>query len=190
MEKIIEILNSIVALPDEDRQSLTDIFETSSLKKGDYWIKAGKKNLNIAFIEEGYLRKFYLKDGVEITDLFYFENDFSADLPSILGGGQPTSSIIAMEETTLTVFSYHAFDELCKHSLDLEHLHRKIIESTFLRFYKRSVSFILHTPQERYDELRSSWPMVLQRVTQYHIASYLGITPQHLSRLRGRKSIS
>jgi len=190
MKKIIQVLNNIVPLSDQDCNSLNEILNTVYLDKGEYWIKADKKNHNIAFIDEGYLRKFYVKEGNEITDFFYFEDDFSADLPSILGGTNPMASIIAMQRTTLTTFSYHAFNELCKQSPTLEHLHRLIIEFTFLRFYKRSVSFILQTPKERYYDLIVSYPNVFQKAAQYHIASYLGISPQHLSRLRRQKDIS
>ena len=190
MKKIIQVLNNILQLSDNDCNSLNEILTTVSLGKGDYWIRADKKNHNVAFVDEGYLRKFYIKDGNEITDFFYFENDFSADLPSILGNTKPMAGIIAMQKTVLTTFSYHAFNELCKQSPTLEHLHRLIIEFTFLRFYKRSVSFILQTPKERYNDLIDIYPNVFQRAAQYHIASYLGISPQHLSRLRKQNAIS
>ena len=190
MKKIFQVLNSIVQLSDADSIKLDEILERKELDKGAFWIEEGKKNYDIAFVEDGYLRKFYLKEGVEITDFFYFEKDFSADLPSIWSNSNPQASIIAMEETTLTTFSYHEFDELCKNSLALEHLHRKIIEFSFLRFYKRSVSFILQSPKDRYYDLILSSPDIFLRAAQYHIASYLGISPQHLSRLRRQKVIS
>jgi len=186
----MEVLNSIVPLSDRDCSSLTEILKTTCLSKGEYWIQADKKNFNIAFIEEGYLRKFYLKDGKEITDFFYFETDFSADLPSIIGNTNAQASIIAMQKTTLTTFSYYDFNELCKQSPTFEHLLRVMIELTFLRFYKRSISFILQTPVERYNDLMVSNPSVFHKAAQYHIASYLGISPQHLSRLRGQNVIS
>ncbi len=190
MEKIIQVFNDITPLSDRDRNCLNEILNSLCLDKGEYWIREGKKNYDIAFIDKGYLRKFYLKDGNEITDFFYFDNDFSADLPSILGSTIPMASIIAMQKTTLTTFSYYAFNELCKQSPAIEHLHRLMIESSFLRFYKRSVSFILQTPKERYDDLVVSYPNVFKKAAQYHIASYLGISPQHLSRLRRQKAIS
>jgi CRP/FNR family transcriptional regulator, anaerobic regulatory protein len=190
MKKIIQSFNSVVPLSDKDYSSLTEILNTTCLDKGKYWIQTDKKNNNIAFIEDGYLRKFYIKEGKEITDFFYFDNDFSADLPSIIGNTKPQASIVAMQKSTLTTFSYYDFNELCKQSPTLEHLHRVILELTFLRFYKRSISFILQTPKERYNDLIVSYPNVFQKAAQYHIASYLGISPQHLSRLRGQNSIS
>jgi CRP/FNR family transcriptional regulator, anaerobic regulatory protein len=95
-----------------------------------------------------------------------------------------------MQKSILTTFSYSDFNELCKQSRTLEHLQRVIIELTFLSFYKRSVSFILQTLAERNNDLMFSYPNVFQKAAQYHIASYLGISPQHLSRLRGQKTIS
>jgi len=187
MKKIIQVLNNIAPLPEKDCADLSGILGTIHLDKGEFWIEEGRKNDQVAFLEEGYLRKYYVKDGNEITDFFYFENDFSADLPSIIGNTLPFANIVAMQKTTLTTFSYHDFNALCRHSLALEHINRLIVEFTFLRLYKRTASFILQTPKERYDELVANNPDIIQRTTQYHIASYLGISPQHLSRLRSEK---
>ena len=190
MYTILQIFKTLVPITETDCENLMDIFHTLTLNKGEYWIEAGKKNNHIAFIEDGYLRKFYLKEGKEITDFFYFDNDFSSDLPSILDHTVPASSIISMQQSTLITFSYHDFNELCKESPTLEHLFRIFLEKIFIRFYKRTESFILQTPKERYNDLIVSYPNVFQKAAQYHIASYLGISPQHLSRLRGQKPIS
>ena len=72
--------------------------------------------------------------------------------------------------------------------MTLEHLNRILVERSLLRFYNRTASFILKTPKERYNDLVNSKSPVLQKAAQYHIASYLGISPQHLSRLRSEKS--
>ena len=188
MSKIIRVLNIIAPITENDCASLVEIFSTTKLSKGEYWIREGKKNERVAFVEEGYMRKYYLKDGKELTDFFYFENDFSADLPSIITKTSPQGYIVAMQETTLITFSYYDFDRLCKSSLALEHLNRVILELTFARFYKRAVSFIQQTAKERYHALLIENPKVIQMAAQYHIASYLGISPQHLSRLRSEKS--
>lgn len=187
MNNIIEVLKKIAPLSEEECNRFLNITTPFHLNKGEYWIESGKRNNSIAFIQDGYLRKFYVKDGNEITDFFYFENDFSADLPSIINNSLPQANIVAMQKTTLTVFSYNDFNELCRTAPALEHLNRTIVEFTFLRFYNRTTSFILKTPKQRYEELMISYPKILQNAAQYHIASYLGITPQHLSRLRTRK---
>ena len=184
MTKLLQILKQIAPLTEEDSAKLINITRSVQLKKGDFWIESGKMNTMVAFLDEGYLRKYYVKDGIEITDFFYFENDISTDLPSIVGNSLPHANIVAMKKTNLTVFSYHDFNGLCKTIPVFEHLHRLILEQVFLRFYNRTISFILKTPKERYEELIVTSPRILQNATQYHIASYLGISPQHLSRLR------
>lgn len=187
MEKIVKVLKNIAPLTEEDIVNFLGITKIRQLEKGNWWIEDGKKNRKIGFLESGYLRKYYLKEGKEITDYFYFENDFTADLPSILSNTGPVASIIAMQKSSLVTFSYDDFNKLCKVSPRLEHLQRLIIEKTFLSFYNRAVSFIMETPKERYDRLISARPDILQRVAQYHVASYLGISPQHLSRIRAKK---
>src|SRR4051794_15163074 len=184
---VLKFLNSVNPLSEEDCDNLLKIFRTNQLKKGDYWLEEGKVNYNVAFVEEGYLRRYWLKDGIEITDTFYFENDLCVDLPSIISQTKPLSNVIAMQRTSLTIFSYAEFNKLCEKSIALEHLNRILVERSLLRFYNRTASFILQTPKERYDDLVNAKSPVLQKATQYHIASYLGIGPQHLSRLRAMK---
>jgi CRP-like cAMP-binding protein len=186
MSKLIEVLRQIAPLSDADAERLMKITKTIHVQKGDFWIESGKKNDMMAFIDKGYLRKYYVKDGDEVTDFFYFENEFTADLPSIVGNVLPHANVVAMKKTSLTAFSYHDFDKLCQSSLAFEHLHRLVFQYTFLRFYNRTMSLIMKTPKERYAELLASNSQVLQNVTQYHIASYLGISAQHLSRLRSQ----
>jgi CRP-like cAMP-binding protein len=184
---ILRFLNEINPLSEEDCDNVLRLLKTKKLRKGDHWIQEGKANSNVAFVEEGYLRRYWLRDGSEITDTFYFDNDLCVDLPSIVSGTKPLSNVVAMEATSLTIFSYGEFNKLCAASMALEHLNRILVERSLIRFYNRSVSFILKTPKQRYDALVTAQSPILQKATQYHIASYLGIGPQHLSRLRAEK---
>jgi CRP/FNR family transcriptional regulator, anaerobic regulatory protein len=184
MSNIIQALKQLAPLSQEDCNQLLKITSTVHLKKGELWIKAGNHNDQGAFVDAGYLRRFYLKEAKEITDFFYFSNEFCADLPSIIGKSPLRASIIAMDDTALTLFSYADFNEICKSSPTLEHLSRVIVEFTFLRFYNRAVSFILQTPEERYEDLLVSSPRILQNATDNHIASYIGMNTQEFSRLR------
>jgi CRP-like cAMP-binding protein len=189
MKTLLHIFNSIKPLNESETKCFMQIVREKRLDKGDYWIREGSANNEIAFVVKGYLRKYFNKDGIELTDYFYFENDFCAELPSIIGKSKPTSNIIAITSAELLTFDYSEFMTLCNNSLAFGYIYRSFLEQTFLQFYKRSSSFILQTPKERYDELLKNYPQVIQRATQYHIASYLGISPQHLSRLRLAASV-
>jgi len=184
---ILKVLNSVNPLSEQDCDDILKILKTRQLKKGDHWLEEGKVNYNVAFVEDGYLRRYWVKDGDEITDAFYFENDLCVDLPSIIGKTKPLSNVVAVRRTLLTTFSYAEFNKLCEKSMALEHLNRMLVEFSLLRFYGRTASFILKTPKERYDDLVKAKSPILQKATQYHISSYLGIGPQHLSRLRAGK---
>ncbi len=186
-DKLITTFNSICSLSNEENNAILDILSEKHLKKGEFWMKEGVSNHNIVFIQSGYLRKFYLNEGNEITDSFYFENEFCADLPSILSRHQPSSNVISMEPTDLTVIPFDKFEKLCSKYYAFEHIYRVLLEYTFLRFYKRTRSFIEQTPKERYEAIEKDEPKILQKVNQYHIASYIGVSYQHLSRLRGKK---
>jgi CRP-like cAMP-binding protein len=184
MENFVKAISSIPYLSTNDISLFKSICHSIDLRKGDFWTKEKHTSDKVGFIESGYIRKFYYKDDKEITDSFYFENSFTADLPSLITNSPSLANAIAEEDTSITWFSCNDMNELCRSSHMIEHFVRTMIEKTFTQFYYRSVSFIMKSPKERYDDLINEYVQVLQRAKQYHIASYLGISAQHLSRLR------
>jgi CRP-like cAMP-binding protein len=185
---LIQAFAHIVPLTEKEIEEFIQITNQENLSRGEFWIKEDKRNERIAFLLDGYLRKYYIdNDGKEITDAFYFSSDFCTDLPSIIGNTKPSSYIVAMEETSLVTFSYAHFDKLRTKYLSFERIYGKFLELNFLKFYNRTTSFIQESPKERYAELLKQNPAILQKATQYHIASYLGISYQHLSRLRSTR---
>lgn len=187
MENFLKILSTMAPLTPEEQEALAGLAKVVHLSKGDWWVREGLRADRVGFIEKGYLRKYYIKDGKELTDYFYFDHSFVGDIPAILTNKPSIVNVVTMEASELLVFSYAAIEALCSKYHGIEHLMRIIIQQTFITFYHRSASFILSTPQERYEHLLMEQPAVLERAAQYHIASFLGITPQHLSRLRARR---
>lgn len=185
---LIQAFAHIVPLTEKETEEFIQITNQEKFSRGQFWIKENKPNERIAFLLDGYLRKYYVdNDGQEITDAFYFSSDFCMDLPSIIGNTKPSSYIVAMEETSLVTFSYSHFDNLRIKYPRFERIYSKFLELNFLKFYNRTTSFIQESPKERYAELLKRNPTILQKATQYHIASYLGISYQHLSRLRSAR---
>lgn len=184
MDLLFEILNQKASISQHDYELIIHISRKKVLKKGDFWLKAGMVGQEVAFVNKGYLRKYYLQDGKDVTDYFYLENSFTGDLPSIISQQATFAFVEAMESSELIVWNYDKLNVLAKKFHSMEHLLRKFTETGFLTFYNRTKSFITQTPKERYDALVKENPDIHHRVKQYHIASYLGITPQHLSRLR------
>jgi CRP-like cAMP-binding protein len=187
---IIHAFIHILPLNEKEIEHFIQITKEENLSKGQFWVKENKPNERIGFLVSGYLRKYYTDNyGKEITDAFYFSQDFCTDLPSIIGNTKSSSYIVAMEETSLITFSYADFDKLRTKYPTFERIYSKFLELNFLKFYNRTTSFIQQTPKERYMEMLKRNPIILQKATQYHIASYLGISYQHLSRLRSAKMI-
>lgn len=172
---------------EDDLSKVTELVVIKKLKAGEFWFREGMYIKDVAYLYKGYLRTFFLKNGKEMTDRFYFENSFPGDMPPIWEHSPSKSFCIAMESTTLLTLSYNMLNELAKENSNIEHALRLFTEDGFIRYYNKAVSFILQSPKERYEQLLAESPQVLQRAAQYHIASYLGITPQHLSRIRASK---
>lgn len=181
---LFALFNRFSGITEGDYKALLEISRERSLDKGDYWIRQGDHATEVAFIHKGYLRKYYTQEGKDVTDFFYLENTFTGDLPSIISGTPTHSYVEAMEPCLLRVWNYQGIDDLCKRSHALERLMRKITEQAFFTFYDRSKSFTTQSAKDRYQKLIQQHPDILQRATQYHIASYLGMSPQHLSRIR------
>lgn len=181
MTKLIQMLKQVAPLTEKDCEDLMNITWSIQLQKGDIWIEAGKKTDLFAFVDEGYLRRFYNLDGNEVTSFFYFENDVCADLPSMIGNPLPQESIVAMETTTLTYFSYTEFKALCKSIPAFEQLHRFIFQMTFLRFYNKTMAAQLKSAHARYQDLAAANSRILQDVAPEHMASYLGLTSEQFA---------
>lgn len=185
---LIQAFAHIVPLTEKEIEEFIQITSEEKLPRGQFWAREDKRNERIAFLLDGYLRKYYIdNDGNEITDAFYFSPDFCMDLPSIIGNTKPSSNTVAMEETSLVTFSYAQFDNLRVKYPSFERIYSKFLELNFLKFYNRTTSFIQESPKERYAQLLKRNPTIFQKATQYHIASYLGISYQHLSRLRSAR---
>ena len=180
-------LSQITFLTDDELSQIANLTSVIELEPGEFWYYEGMYTKRVAFVYKGYLRKYFLSEGNEKTDYFNFENSFAGCMPSILEQTACKAYCVAMEPTTLVALDYGELFELTKDSANIGHLLRLFTERGFTAYYNKAVSFILQSPKERYEHLMVDFPKVMQRVTQYHIASYLGITPQHLSRIRGQK---
>lgn len=159
-----------------------------NLAKKDYFVRQGETCRHIAFINKGLLRLFYDVEGEEHIRQFHFENSFCSEYQSFLTQKPAQMSLQALEDTTLLIISHHDMYHLFAQSKDFERLGRILAEQSFIFVSQRFASMLLESPETRYQRLVQERPKVMQRVPQYMIASYLGITPQALSRIRKRLS--
>lgn len=182
-ETFFKILNLITPMNPEEEEAIRRAVAPVHLSKGDFWIKEGERACRLGFVEKGYLRKYYLRDGKEVTDYFYFEHSFTGDLPGIVTHTPSLANVAAMEPTQILALPYDAMNALCRKHHDIEHIMRIMSERVLASFYYRCVSFIRSSARDRYQQLIYEQPEIWQRASHQHIASFLGISPQHLAHL-------
>ena len=148
---------------------------------------SGSHALKNGTIKEGCLRTWVNNDGKEITTQFFFEGDSVASIESFRTNQPSLYSIESIEPCKLRTISQHDFQAALE---EIPELKKKMEEHLFRRFFQSQqffYSFLKNKPQQRYEELIKLHPHIIQRVPQHYIASYLGITPVSLSRIRKRQ---
>lgn len=181
-------LEAVSPLSDADWESTISLISKKQLAKGEMLLSEEEVCDKVYFIEEGLLRLYYLKDGQEYIRQFFFENGFVTDLASCLTGAPSRMYIDAIEPSKLYVLDYPALARAYDTSMSLQKMGRKIVEWNFMGLANRMTSLFLLSPEARYEDLVASRPKVIERIPQYMIAAYLGVTPEGLSRIRKRIS--
>jgi len=184
MEIIRQYLNNIAPLSAEDWEKISNRFTKVVLPKGTVFVKEGQVCNDVFFISTGLVRLYVVNDGKEICRQFFFENMFFSEYESFLTRKPSKTFADVLEDTEVHRFSYADMQWFYEVIPGFQFIGRMIAESLFIKISERVNSFLTETPEQRYLNLIASRPKVMQRIPQYMIASYLGITPEHLSRIR------
>ncbi len=185
MNNFIDFFNQFGPLSVEMLALMSRVFTYDELKKDDFFVKTGQVAKEIAFLETGIVRAFYTnKKGKEYNQHFFVA-------PSIIGA---YASLISKQETRIPQqaltdcriwrASFDAIENLSENNYEIERLRRVIAENYFLLQEKKEVEMALLDASERYLAFQREFPDVERQIPQYHIASYLGITPTQLSRVK------
>jgi CRP-like cAMP-binding protein len=181
------ILRSLIDLPDDEAIKAIKLFQTSFLKRGEFFVRAGEMPKTIGIIMSGILRLYYVdSDGNEYSKSFCTENSFVAAYSALLLQQPSRLFIQALEDTKLMIADYAVFRELSTMHPCWQSLNSKIAEFLFIKKEKRESSLLLDDATTRYLNFQAEYPGLETRIKQHHIASYLGITPVTLSRIRAQ----
>lgn len=161
-------------------------FEELTVPTKTTLLEAGAVAQNFYTIKQGALRLWFNHDGKPITLQFFFEDQGVASLESFVRGTPSLFSIETIEPTTLRAYQKSDLLRLMDEEPALKEQFNQLIIGRLIHYTHLFLSRIKDTPQERYEALIQEHPEVVQRVAQHYIASYLGITPVSLSRLRAR----
>jgi CRP-like cAMP-binding protein len=157
------------------------------LEKPDVLVKEGQYADKAYFLIKGCARAFYLKDGKDISDWFAFEGDFICSINSFFLNIPSPHAIELLEPALLLELSREHVQALSDQYHDFEKLLNKVVVKTLLQLQQRVVSIQFETAHQKFENLLKITPDIVQRVPLTHIASYLGITLETLSRIRNPK---
>ncbi|WP_121809272.1 Crp/Fnr family transcriptional regulator [Mucilaginibacter kameinonensis] len=189
MEKLIDRLRQIIHLSDDEAYLIKQIFSERSIKKGDFFLREGHVCRSVALMEKGLVRYYMNEDGNEGTYYFGREGDFVCDYESFLPQVPSNKNIQALEDTLFYVVSYDGLQQIYREVGEGERLGRLGIEQVFVSVLQQLSSFYKDSPEIRYQRFLKTFADINQRVPQYYIASYVGIKPQSLSRVRKRAAL-
>ncbi|MEN7549446.1 Crp/Fnr family transcriptional regulator [Rapidithrix thailandica] len=187
MQNLFTYIHSLSNLSEKSWEILYPVLSTQEFKKGAYLLKENHVCHSLFFIDKGFCRSFYLKDGLEKNTAFHFENEIVTNLNSFAEGQKSTYFIQACEPLTAILFDKQKLFEACQKAPEIETLGKKCLRVTAAKLEEHANLFKLFSAIERYEYLEQHQPQLLRRVSLTHISSYLGIARETLSRIRKRR---
>lgn len=187
-QTLIEIEATYSSLSIDCQEAFISKSKISRFKKGEIVVREGQFSKNAYLILDGCARAYYLKDGKDISDWFTFENQFMASIISFFSNAPSPHYIEFVEDSLVLEFSKDTVDELTNKYHDFERFISRVVTETMLGLCERLHTIQFSKAEERYKHLLSIYPDITNRIPLTHIASYLGITLETLSRIRNPKS--
>jgi len=185
MTTLSESISQIVGLTIEEKATVEKAFFQIEILKGESWIKQGKICDQVAFVVSGKLRNYYLDEaGNEITCFFVTPELFVSAFSSFLTNTPTHENITALEDTVLRVISKKGLEDLSALVPKMQVFRRVIAENLFILMEKRIAMLQSKSAFERYEKMLKEHQDIILSVPLQYTASFLGVTPQHLSRLR------
>lgn len=184
--KLLDYLSKFKVFNEKEMAAIVEKIPIKTFKKGAVLLKEGEISTQCYFVLEGCVRQYYLMDGEEKTTAFFTERQAVNSFSSYIDQVPSKHYLVCVEDTTLVIGNMEQEQEMYAKYPKLESLSRVLVEQDYGQTQEEFATFITSSPEERYRNLLKKRPELLQRVPQHQIASYLGVTPESLSRIRKR----
>ena len=168
----------------DETKVLAESMVVKNFNKNEYLVKEGQFTNDTYFILDGCVRQFKTLDGNDITTNFYTEEQWIISLENFERKTASKYNLVCVEATTVVIGNEQKAQELFKQFPRFETTSRQIMETVFIEQQNRMTSYITDKPEQRYLKLIETRPDIFQRVPQYDIATYIGVKPESLSRIR------
>ena len=185
---IKNIINNIYSLPEDSIQSLLTNVTKMIYPKGSHLIEAGVVESDIFFVAQGIVRAYIPMEGRNITFWIGTEGATVVSLKSYVNNEPGYETVECMENTIIYILKRSVLESLFLQDINIANWGRKFAETEFLQTEERFIPLLFTTAAERYEELLKKQPHLFLRIPLECLASYLGITPVSLSRIRAKVS--
>lgn len=186
--KLLYYFNKWTDLTEGDETIILSAFEPVTIKKKKDLLFSGQVCDYLYFINKGCLRSFYIDaKGIEHIYQIRMDNSWISDLKSFFSQSPSKYNIEALEDSFLLRISHARFEQLLTEIPRLERYFRILFQKAYINALERLNATMWETAMDRYNEMLKENPEIFQRVPLVYIASYLGITPESLSRIRRQK---
>ena len=184
---LLDYINRVVQLDLDEEKKLCELISYRKLLKGQYFLQQGDVCKFSGFVVSGCTKTFFVdEEGQEHVVMFSVEDWWTSDMGSFISQKPADFNVQCLENTTLIQISYENQGIMLREIPKLERFFRLIIERAFVSSQKRIVRNLSMSAKDRYLHFRNLYPKIEQRIPQYLIASYLGITKEFLSKIKGQ----
>ncbi|MDK2867566.1 MAG: hypothetical protein PWP51_2410 [Clostridiales bacterium] len=185
IEILLNVLQELAEIPEAEVERFVCKLKVASVAKNEHFIAVGERTDKVAFIAEGLFRVYYLSDSGKENCLVFREGGrFLSAYNSLLDNAVSRYSFQALEDSILLYISLADYAILLEGDECWQRVISKYFQMLFVEKEEREVAFLSADAQQRYQLFIRKYPNLSGRISQYHIASYLGITPEALSRIR------
>jgi CRP-like cAMP-binding protein len=186
LDALRALLGRYVRLTDAEWTRFVPLLRPRRLRRGAHLVRAGARVRTLSFVVAGVLRRYYVVEGREVTTGLLAEHSFATDYPALCAGDASESSLQALTAVALLSVDVAELEWLARGDGSWRDFAPAAGIALARRRERRQVELLTRSPEERYGDLLRQCPTLMDRVPHYHVASYLGITPESLSRLRRR----
>lgn len=186
---LIQTMQYSIAIDEDEQQFIRPVFVEKHASKEEYFLREGEVCKEVGFLIKGLARYFVRKDnGEEMIYDFGKEGNFVCNYESFLDHSPSSKNIQFIEDTTWLSISFDNLQLFYKKIREGEKFGRLICEQIFVDALRKITSLYTFTPEQRYQQFLGLYPDLQQRIPQYYVASFVGVQPPSLSRIRRRLS--